>query len=83
VALYGAGGIGKNQIALEYADSEVRRGALVVLWIGNETDAELSKSFTEAASRLKLKDYSPNNTPDQNKIAVLRYLQNTRTFPNL
>ncbi|KAF1957122.1 TPR-like protein [Byssothecium circinans] len=80
VGLHGAGGISKSQIALEYADLEVRRGTQVVLWIGSETDAEVSKSFTEAASSLKLRDYSPNNTPDQNKIAVLRYLQNTSTF---
>lgn len=78
VTLYGSGGIGKSQIALEYAHSEVRRGTPVVLWIGSETNAELSKSFTEAAKRLKLRDYSENNTPDQNKIDVLRYLQNTR-----
>lgn len=47
----------------------------VVLWIASETEAEIAKSFNEAASRLDLPGYLETNTPDQNRFAVLQWLQ--------
>lgn len=75
LALWGTGGIGKSQIALEYAQQQWLAGTNVVLWIASETEAEIAKSFNEAASRLELPGYLETNTPDQNRFAVLQWLQ--------
>ena len=75
VAIWGTGGIGKSQIALEYAQQKWLAGTNVVLWIASETEAEIAKSFNDAACRLDLPDYLETNTPDQNRLAVLQWLQ--------
>ena len=75
VAIWGTGGIGKSQIALEYAQQQWLAGTKVVLWIASETEAEIAKSFNDAASRLDLPGYLETNTPDQNRFAVLQWLQ--------
>ena len=75
VAIWGTGGIGKSQIALEYAQQRWLAGTNVVLWIASETEAEIAKSFNDAACRLDLSDYLETNTPDQNRLAVLQWLQ--------
>ena len=49
VAIRGTGGIGKSQIALEYAQQKWLAGMKVVLWIVSETEAEIAKSFNDAA----------------------------------
>lgn len=75
VAIWGTGGIGKSQIALEYAQQQWLAGTNVVLWIASETEAEIAKSFHEAASRLDLPGYLETNTPDQNRFGVLHWLR--------
>ena len=75
VAIWGTGGIGKTQIALEYAQQQWLAGTKVVLWIACETEAEIDKSFNEAARRLDLEGYRETNTPDHNRFVVLQWLQ--------
>ena len=72
VAIWGTGGIGKTQIALEYAQQQWLAGTKVVLWIASETEAEIAKSFNDAASRLDPPGYLETNTPDQNRLIVLQ-----------
>ncbi|KAL9009768.1 MAG: hypothetical protein Q9173_005235 [Seirophora scorigena] len=75
VATWGTGGIGKSQIALEYAQQQWLAGTNVVLWIASETEAGIAKSFNEAASRLDLPGYLETNTSYQNRFAMLQWLQ--------
>ncbi|KAK7398137.1 hypothetical protein QQX98_012501 [Neonectria punicea] len=79
VALWGTGGIGKTQIALEFAHRQWSAGVEVILWIASETIAEVSESFKNAARELQLEDYSESNTPGDNRRLVLKWLQNTST----
>ncbi|KAM0421250.1 hypothetical protein ACHAPT_010972 [Fusarium lateritium] len=79
VAIWGTGGIGKSQIALEYSYQQWDWGTAVVLWIASETDAEIAKSFSEAAYKMDLDGYSETNTPDKNRDLVLLWLQNIFT----
>ncbi|KAL9612957.1 MAG: hypothetical protein Q9167_002486 [Letrouitia subvulpina] len=81
VAMWGIGGIGKSQIALEFAHRRWLTGNNVILWISSETDAEIAKSFDYAAARLQLSSYQNTNTSDQNRWAVLRWLQDSTDTP--
>ena len=82
LALWGTGGIGKSQIALEYAHQEMQIGTQVILWIASETDEEISKSFADAANKLRPEGFSTQNTPDQNRYIVLKWFQTTGKTPS-
>lgn len=77
VVLWGSGGIGKSQIAIEFAHRRWESGTSVILWIASETTAEIASSFNDAARNLNLGGYSENNTPDKNRHLVLQWLQST------
>lgn len=82
VALWGSGGIGKSQIAIEFAHRRWESGTSVVLWIASETVADVASSFNDAARNLDLGGYSENNTPDKNRHLVLQWLQSTSESPS-
>ncbi len=77
VALWGTGGIGKSQVALEYAYERREGGTTVILWIASDTDAEVARSFREAAQNLRVEGYSITNTLDENRHYVLQWLETT------
>jgi hypothetical protein len=77
VALWGTGGIGKTQIALEFASRQVAAGLPIVLWIACEKETEVANAFNKAAQKLQLPGVLPSNTPDRNRDLVLEYLQKT------
>lgn len=77
VALWGTGGIGKTQLALEFAHRRWSQNTDVVLWIGTETPAEVAKSFNDAAKALDLDTDVERNTPDENRHQVLQWIQKT------
>jgi hypothetical protein len=77
IALWGTGGIGKSQIALEYAHSQVSADVPIVLWVACEKEAEIYKSFDQAAANLNLTGYSTNNPPDHARKLVLQFLGRT------
>lgn len=77
IALWGAGGIGKSQIALEYANFQIAAGLPIVLWVACEQETAILKSFNDAARHMNVPGYSRSNGPDQNRSAVLRFLQQT------
>ena len=77
VAIWGTGGIGKSQIALEYAHRRWASGTPVILWVASETEPEITKSFSEAAAELQLEAYSETNTPEKNHHIVIQWLQTT------
>ncbi|GAP83937.2 putative tetratricopeptide-like helical [Rosellinia necatrix] len=76
-SIWGIGGVGKPQIALEYANPRWNSGTLVALWVSSETEGEVAKGIREAAQRLQLDGYSKANTPDKNRLLVLQWLQTT------
>ncbi|KAK5654766.1 hypothetical protein OQA88_6802 [Cercophora sp. LCS_1] len=77
VAVWGTAGIGKTQIALEFAHRLWSSGQETILWIASETTAEVTRSFNDAARGLELEGHSTTNTPDQNRHLVLQWLQRT------
>ncbi|KUJ20454.1 uncharacterized protein LY89DRAFT_771365 [Mollisia scopiformis] len=77
VALWGTGGIGKSQIALEFASRQDSVQLPVILWIPSEKETEIAGAFNKASQRLNLPGVLPSNTPDRNRDLVLEYLQRT------
>lgn len=77
VTLWGAGGIGKTQVALEYAHRAWQTGTKVVLWIHSETPADVAKSLNDASRALGLDSETTPNTADINRHMVLRWIQQT------
>ncbi len=77
VAIWGTGGIGKSQIALEYANWQLQADVPVIIWVPSETKEELRSAFEEAAFRLGLAGVEKSNTPDQNRLICLQWLQKT------
>lgn len=77
IALWGMGGIGKSQIALEFASRQDSAELPIILWIPSEKETEVATAFNKAAQKLNLPGVLPSNTPDRNRDLVLEYLQRT------
>ena len=80
-ALFGTGGIGKTQTALSYAHEKSESGVDAVLWLNCETGLAISRSFFEIASLLQLDGVSEDESSDQNKFLVLKWLRKTGKSP--
>lgn len=76
-ALWAEAGIGKTQIALVYVNRRRRDGLEAIFWIPSEDESETVKSFTEIAETLKLTGATTPRGHDQNRLLVLRWLQQT------
>jgi hypothetical protein len=76
-ALCGTGGIGKTQTAIRYAYEAKDAGTEAILWFDCETGLSLAGSFTDAASMLQLEGATDDQTSDQNRFIVLRWLRRT------
>ena len=75
LAIFGLGGVGKTQIAMEYAKRAAKDA--VVLWINSETYLSIAASFTSvAATQLKLAGASEKGN-NENRILVLNWLKKT------
>lgn len=76
VVLHGLGGMGKTQIALEFAYRNVNNFP-VILWFNGETETSMQLSFGAAAvDWLCLQDAALNSDVD-NRFALLKWLQET------
>lgn len=82
-ALWAEAGIGKTQIALEYVNRRRRDGLQAIFWIPSEDESETAKSFTEIAEALQLAGATSSKGHDQNRLLVLRWLQQTSKPGNL
>ncbi|KAK4077059.1 uncharacterized protein Triagg1_4026 [Trichoderma aggressivum f. europaeum] len=77
ITLSGLGGIGKSQIAREYA-YRWKEQYDIILWIASETALSLDQSLRKAAVELKLDNVSQTDS-FQNKVAVRGKLERSDT----
>ncbi|KAI1271208.1 hypothetical protein F5Y07DRAFT_404632 [Xylaria sp. FL0933] len=77
LALWATAGMGKTQIALEYAHRQRNRGLNAIFWIDAEHESSRKKGFTEIANLLDLEGAGSSKEHDTNRLLVLRWLQET------
>ena len=79
LAIHGLGGVGKTQIALEYAFSK-QAELDAVLWVPAENTLALQQGFTKiAVDGLKLPNANPQSH-QENMLLVVSWLQQTRAY---
>ena len=79
IAIHGLGGVGKTQIALEYAYRQ-QTELDTVLWVPAENALALQQGFTRiAVDGLKLPNANPQSH-QENMLLVIAWLQQTRTY---
>lgn len=75
VTLCGIGGIGKTQIALQYAFSCIRNNTYdAILWVHAENEEKLATSFTETAVQLELIERAHATNPVVVRVIVMEWL---------
>lgn len=77
IALWATAGIGKTQIALEYAHRQRAKGMKAIFWIETEHESEYMKAFTEIAHVLELPGATTSKGHDTNRLLVIKWLQET------
>lgn len=77
VALWAPAGMGKTQIALQYAWKQRDEGVNAIFWIDTENESEWTKAFTEIAGLLGLEGATSSKGHETNRLLVLRWLQET------
>ena len=81
--LWGMGGIGKTQIAAQYAHQSYVSGTQAVLWVNCETGLSISKSFKEIVQLLHLSGPVVDDNSDQNRLRVLQWLSKAGMLEDL
>ncbi|KAH8602772.1 P-loop containing nucleoside triphosphate hydrolase protein [Bisporella sp. PMI_857] len=77
--IYGRRGVGKTELALEYAHKNPSK-IDAVFWIQCETSLSLRQSFTDMAVELNLENADRNGHHEENQLAVQRWLKTTRRY---
>ncbi|KAJ5959309.1 Tetratricopeptide-like helical [Penicillium vulpinum] len=77
VALWGTGGIGKSQIALEYANLQVLNKCQLVLWLPTQTEIDLSRALVHAASEIRPAWYEDGMPTERVRFLMWNWLQTT------
>ncbi|KAJ5710116.1 hypothetical protein N7493_009708 [Penicillium malachiteum] len=78
LALIGMGGVGKTQIALNYAFRRADSGVKAVFWVNSETSLTVAESYTEIAMRLQLEGASADGAHLKNRYLVSKWFQQTK-----
>ena len=79
IVLYGLGGVGKTEIAREFA-YEAEHRMNTILWIRSNTAGILAESFTNAAMRLDLDGAMPQEDA-MNRELVINWLSRPSECP--
>lgn len=74
--IFGRRGVGKTQIALQYARL-FKQKFDAVFWVRSETSVSLRQSFAEIAVALELPGADKNKNFEENQIKVLQWLEKT------
>lgn len=77
VALWGTGGIGKSQIALEYANLQVLNKCQLVLWLPTQTEIDLSRALVHAANEIRPAWYEDGMPTERVRFLMWNWLQTT------
>lgn len=81
-ALHGMGGVGKTELALQYAMQRAEDFKWV-FWLSADTPISLDQSFVDIATRMQLVDSSRNADAVEATIQVKRWLAETGQSPTL
>jgi len=74
--IYGRRGVGKTDIALEYAHTNPS-GFEAIFWVNCETSVALRLSFTDMAVTLNIPGADRTGRHEENQLAVLKWLRTT------
>lgn len=77
VAIWGVGGIGKSQVALEYASRQILEKCPLVLWIPAQTETEMSRALVKAAGEVRPPGYDETMSADRIRYLMSNWLQVT------
>lgn len=80
VALWGTGGIGKSQTALEYANFQIQAKCQLVLWLPAQTESDMSRALVNAASHVRPPGYEEGMTADRIRLTMWNWLQTTGKY---
>jgi hypothetical protein len=83
IALWGIGGIGKSQVALEYASRQVLEKCPLVLWIPAQTATDMSRALVTAAGQVRPPGFEESMTAEQMRFLMWNWLQTTGEFAHL
>lgn len=75
--IYGRRGVGKTDLALEYAHTNPS-GFDAIFWINCETSVALRQSFTDMAIALKIQGADRSGRHEENHLAAFKWLKNTK-----
>ncbi|KAH7416708.1 P-loop containing nucleoside triphosphate hydrolase protein [Cadophora sp. MPI-SDFR-AT-0126] len=75
--IYGRRGVGKTDIALEYAHTNPAQFE-AIFWVQCETSASLRSSFTDIAVALQLPGADRNGHHEENQLGVQKWLKTTK-----
>jgi hypothetical protein len=80
VALWGTGGIGKSQIALEYANTQIQANCQLVLWIPAQTETDISRALVHAANQVRPPGYEEKFSAERIRFLMWNWLQTTGEY---
>ena len=77
VAVWGSGGIGKSQVALEYANLQIQSDCRLVIWLPAQTGTDVSRALVQAASQVRPPGYEEGMSAERTRFMMWNWLQTT------
>ncbi|KAI9772628.1 MAG: hypothetical protein M1840_000222 [Geoglossum simile] len=75
--LWGMGGLGKTQVALQYAHERLEQETKAVFWINSDTPLAIMNGFIGIGLALNHTGVKAERGPDHNKYLIFNWLQRT------
>lgn len=76
-ALWGTGGLGKSQVALEYANLQVQAQCRLVIWLPAQSETDMSRALVQAASQVRPPGYEEGMSAERTRFTMWNWLQTT------